>query len=199
MYWKMSMELDRPLVRSEGNLDPVDGLVVFKLLQDTDTVHSDGNPSSVLTEEIGDYEKIVRTKWRNYRSDDPLDLGMTLWTAHFFAEGNEWSEGLLQRAKDDLSALFDGKYFNSSTKRRLAFREFGTCLGIRCGAALEAAEKEVWEQRADSIVSAWEKTGAVPVPEEKTRPSDHNSDDHLMPITLVMYAAALIPGGKIFQ
>ena len=57
MCWKMSMGLREPLVRSEGNLDPVDSLVVFRLLRD-----SDGPDSAVLVEEIGDYEKIVSMK-----------------------------------------------------------------------------------------------------------------------------------------
>lgn len=58
MCWKMSIDLREPLVRSERNLDPVDSLVVFRLLQD-----SHGPDSAVLAEEIGDYEKIVSTKW----------------------------------------------------------------------------------------------------------------------------------------
>ena len=45
-------------MRSEGNLDPVGGLVVFMLLQD-----SDGPDGAVLAEGIGDYEKIVSAKW----------------------------------------------------------------------------------------------------------------------------------------
>ena len=35
MYWKMSIDLSRPAVRSEGNLDPFDGYVTYKLLQGT--------------------------------------------------------------------------------------------------------------------------------------------------------------------
>lgn len=30
MYWKLSIDLKRPLVPSEGNLDPFDGLVSIK-------------------------------------------------------------------------------------------------------------------------------------------------------------------------
>lgn len=62
MWWKFRVGLDGPLVRSEGNLDPVDGLVVCR----------------VLGEEMADYERIVRAKWEGYGSDDALDLGMTL-------------------------------------------------------------------------------------------------------------------------
>src|SRR5579871_3710665 len=43
MYWKMNMDLSHPLVRSEGHLDPIDGLVIFRLLQQTD-----GSGSRVL-------------------------------------------------------------------------------------------------------------------------------------------------------
>ena len=76
-------------MRSERNLDPVDGLVVFRLLQD-----SHGPDSAALAEEIGDYEKIVSSKREGYNNSDPLDLGMALWTACWFAESDEWARGL---------------------------------------------------------------------------------------------------------
>jgi hypothetical protein len=100
MYWKMSMDLREPLVRSGGSLDPADGLVVSRLLQD-----SHGPDSAVPAEEIGDYEKIVSTKWEGYNGSDPLDLGMTLWTACWFAENDEWAPGLQEMARRDLTQL----------------------------------------------------------------------------------------------
>jgi hypothetical protein len=150
MYWKMSIDLTHPLVRSEGNLDPVDGLAVCKLLRETD-----GDSSQALKDEIADYEKIVATKWRSYSSDDPLDLGMTLWTSHYWV-GEDWATGLLERAKRDLRDLIDEGYFNLSITRRLAFREFGTCLGIRC------ALGEDWDTDAENIIETWEKAGVAP-------------------------------------
>jgi len=184
MVWKMSVDLSRPLVRSEGNLDPVDGFVVFRLLQQTD-----GERSEALKEEIEDYEKIVRAKWRGYGSQDPLDLGMTLWTAHWFA-GEEWADGLLERARRDLGELWDGGYFKTWMGRRLAFREFGTCLGMQCGIG-----GEEWETRARDITQMWEKTGVVPRPKQESKEAGYNASDDLQPINLVMYAAALNPGG----
>jgi hypothetical protein len=190
MFWKMSMDLSQPLVRSEGNLDPIDGFVTFRLLQE-----ADGQGSTVLEEEIADYEKIVRAKWRGYSSADPLDLGMTLWTAHWFAGEpyrEEWAEGLVQRAKRDLAELFEEGYFDMPMKRRLAFRECGTCLGI--GAATEG---EDWSERREKITQAWEETGVVPDPDlERDGAAGSNAMADLQPITLVMYAAALNPGGK---
>ena len=188
MYWKVSVDLSVPLVRSEGNLDPIDGYVVYRLLQ-----RSDGPESKVLEREIEEYRRIVETKWRGYRSDDPLDLGMTMWTSHFFgsgrgAEKEEWSESLLEAAKRDTTRLFERGYFNASVKRRLAFREFGTVLGLRCG-----AEGAQWDDMAKTILDAWESTGAVPDPSKAKAEAALNSEKDLVPITLVMYAAALNP------
>jgi hypothetical protein len=91
MFWKMSMDLKSPLVFSEGNLDPIDGYVIFNLLQQT-------AGSDVLAQEIGEYKKILDTKWQHYTSDDPLDLGMTLWTAHWFNKKEDWATALTGRA-----------------------------------------------------------------------------------------------------
>ena len=60
---------------------------------------------------------------------------------------------------------------------RLAFREFGTCLGIGCYGGDDRLEG--W---AAKIVNSWEK-------HMSQTPGD------LRPITQVMYAAAIIPGG----
>lgn len=186
MYWKVSVDLSHPLVRSEGNLDPIDGFVVFRLLQG-----GDGEESKVLEREIGEYKKIVDRKWKGYGSDDPLDLGMTMWTTHFFGKGSddeteEWSRHLLNAAKSDTERLFDAGYFDRGLRRRLAFREFGTCLGMRC-----AGEGTEWEGRCRKIIEAWEGTGLVPEPKNAMADAGRNAAEDLVPISLVMYAAAL--------
>ncbi|KUI72949.1 hypothetical protein VM1G_08256 [Cytospora mali] len=183
MYWKVSMDLSHPLVHSEGNLDPVDGYVVFTLLQRTN-----GEGSTVLQDEIRDYEKIVQTKWQGYSSSDPLDLGMTLWTAHWLAgeEEHPWAGALLTKAKSDTMKLFDSGYFDRDIERRLAFREFGTALGIRC----QCEDQDGWVDRADTITTMWRDAGLL----EGGWKSRVNTDHDLAPITLVMYAAALVPG-----
>ncbi|KZO91092.1 hypothetical protein CALVIDRAFT_506161 [Calocera viscosa TUFC12733] len=174
MYWKVSMDLSKPLVTSEGNLDPIDGYVIYKLLQRTDG-------TDVLQDEIDDYRKILQTKWRRYASDDPLDLGMTLWTVQWLQE-EEWAKELTNKAFTCLSAVWDDGYFDSPSRHRLPFREFGTCLGIQCHDFAE------WQDRARRLILFWEEHGKVPEP-----PPEHISDK-LTPITCVMYAAALYPG-----
>lgn len=65
-------------------------------------------------------------------------------------------------------------------QRRLAFREFGTALGIGC----YRNSDDYLQSRATEIVTSWEKHIETLTPDE------------LRPITMVMYAAALVPGGK---
>ncbi len=73
-----------------------------------------------------------------------------------------------------------GGILDRSPQHRLAFREFGTCLGIGCYGG-----DEHLASRAVAVVNFWEQ-----YMEEVTA-------DDLRPITLVMYAAALIPGGEL--
>ena len=125
MYWKMPIDLSRPLVRSEGNLDPIDGYVTYKLLA---TAAAGYGQQGVLEEEIGWFRKIVDTKWRGYSSSDPLDLGMTLWTLHWVRD-EEWAKHMLARAETGLASLVEHGYFERSVTTRLAFREFGDVSG----------------------------------------------------------------------
>lgn len=70
-------------------------------------------------------------------------------------------------------------------KYRLAFREFGTALGARCMAEQDVEKDRSVDLRAysDQIIDAWRPALEAGTPED------------LRPITRVMYAAALIPGG----
>ncbi|TFK49004.1 hypothetical protein OE88DRAFT_453149 [Heliocybe sulcata] len=174
MYWKMSMDLSRPLVRSEGNLDPIDGYVVYSRLQRSGL----GND---LQEEVADYKKIVEAKWRHYGSCDPLDLGMTLWTTHWLVDDprEEWAAGLTRRALGDLRDVVVSRYFDAPLSSRLAFREFGTALGIRC----HSGEEDL-QELAKKITKTWENEIL----------EDYDPEDELGPITSVMYVAAAFPG-----
>ncbi|TFY60967.1 hypothetical protein EVJ58_g4817 [Rhodofomes roseus] len=184
MYWKMSVDMSRPMVRSEGNLDPIDGYVVYSLLQRTNKA----NPS-VLAQEVREYKKILDTKWRRYVSNDPLDLGMTLWTAHWFDGEEEWATELTNRAVACTRVLFEDGYYDQSRAYRLAFREFGTGLGIRCHTETRqkelSPEEENWDAYMEQILSVWE-------PDLESGPT--HTPASLVPITLVMYSSAVMPG-----
>ncbi|KAI1465256.1 uncharacterized protein F4812DRAFT_452617 [Daldinia caldariorum] len=192
MVWKVSTDMRRVLVNSKGNLDDVDGLVVCQLLRETAELFRQGSSTtdnshsspSILDAEIDHYYRIVSTHPK-YLSGDPLDLGMGLWISHFDKDA-PWSRELssqglaiararfLPAAQSPISA--GGKKQHAY---RLAFREFGGCLGIKCYVDDPA---QPLHAATEVVLDAWE--GKVL----------HAADEDLRPINLVMYAAALIPG-----
>jgi hypothetical protein len=109
MHWKISIDMSRPVVPSEGNLDPYDGLVTFKILQET------SGKSETLRQEISELERMVNNKFQSYDSDDPLDLGESLWISHWFPS-EKWSEALATRASSSLEDLWNQGYFNASLR-----------------------------------------------------------------------------------
>ena len=171
MVWKISMDRQRPLVRSQGNLDPIDGLLVFRKLQVA------SNDKSILEDEIADYRRVIELKGKHFVSSDTLDLGMTLWSTHWLADKEPYFTDLQQQAELQLKKLFEQKYLDTPTSRRLAFREYGTCLGIGCLTDPDNA----LQQYRDRILEVWEQ-------HRESTPGD------LRAISEVMRAAAIIPG-----
>lgn len=89
-----------------------------------------------------------------------------------------------------LDDLFEGdRCLDRDIRLRLAFREFGAAMGIRCVAEQEAEKDRAVDLKvyADRIVDCWTPymMGA------------EGEEDELRPITQVMYASALIPGGEL--
>lgn len=165
MVWKVSTDLGTVLVPSEGHLDAATGFVVYRLLQRT-AEHMDphgGGGGGTL-----------------HASRDPLDLGMGLWMCHFFRE-EEWAATLGRQSLEMARTVLDAKtgLMARDASRRLAFREFGTCLGLEC----YGADAEI-EKGLEAVVGFWH------------RYLEESTDEDLRPISLVMYAAALIPGGE---
>lgn len=112
MYWKIAVDMSRPLVASEGNLDAVDGFVVFKLLAAT------SEDPGCLKDEIGDYQRVVDRKGQHCVSSDTLDLGMSLWIAHWgIASNNASAQQLGNRCLESF-----GQY--NTTPADLSFYQF---------------------------------------------------------------------------
>ncbi|KAJ4304050.1 hypothetical protein N0V88_001659 [Collariella sp. IMI 366227] len=176
MVWKVSMDMGTALVPSEGHLDAATGFVVYRLLQRT--AGRLQGVEGVLEGEIGDYRHLMSREGRLHASRDPLDLGMGLWMSHFFRE-EEWAATLGSQSLGMARAVLDEKngLVSRDASRRLAFREFGTCLGLECYGVDEGLKKSV-----DAVVDFWHHY------------LEDSTDEDLRPISLVMYAAALIPG-----
>lgn len=86
------------------------------------------------------------------------------------------------------------RYFEYPLEQRLAFREFGTCLGVKCVLLVSTSEfDEDLDTLAGDILDQWEQSVVGSKGDEVT--DDALQRQGLKPITKVMYAAALIPGG----
>ena len=138
VHWKMSPDLSRSLVPTEGQHDPLDGLVTVRTLQAT---APEGEP--VLDEEEATLASICRG--RRWQTDDPLGVGGLLidaWrTAWLNAEGGRADEELLPTLLEDgaasLKVLARGTALSGPATRRLAFRELGLSLGLAAVDRLE--------------------------------------------------------------
>jgi hypothetical protein len=178
MVWKVSTDMREVLVPSQGHLDAATGYVVYRLLQRT--AEQMQGLLGALSSEIADYRNLMGTDTSMRASRDPLDLGMGLWMCHFFRD-EEWAAELGNKSLEMARTMLDEKkgLMSRDHAHRLAFREFGTCLGLECYGA-----DEKLRQGVEAIVNFW------------TTYLEESTDEDLRPITLVMYAAALIPGGK---
>jgi len=167
MFWKMSIDLSHPHVPSEGNLDPYDGYITYRLLREVT------GDNTILERQISELEIMVQSKYKQYQSDDPLDLGESLWITHWYPE-EEWAKLMSTRAIKSLDRLYQTGYFNAPRKYRLGFREFGTTIG---GQVNPMAGKD-WINRAKDLNEYW-----FNYLYERDRD-----------ITPVMYCSSLIPG-----
>ncbi len=136
LYWKMSIDLSRPLVPSMGHHDPLDGLITYLQLQTTAPTASERSARPDLSAEIRDMADMCEGK--RWETDDALGIGELLSATCklaqlMFIEGLEQA-GLLNALLD--SALISLQAYASSdplklpARYRLAFRELGLSIGL---------------------------------------------------------------------
>jgi hypothetical protein len=133
MYWKMSIDLTHPLVRSMGQHDPLDGFVTYSELQ---AAASDIGEPLRLDHEIAEMAGICRGM--RLTTDDPLGIGGLLFDAARIAQlmihdGRHYShllETVLNSAVVGLDAFSGGNSLKLPAKYRLAFRELGLAIGL---------------------------------------------------------------------
>lgn len=173
LVWKVGTD-GRVLVGSEGRLDAATGYVVYLLLARTAKDMELGE--GVLEEEIAEYQALMGRHGGVSASRDVLDLGMGLWMASGCRE-EEWARRLGEESMGVVKGVLRG-VMGRPAGRRLAFREFGTCLGLECWGGMDEELRAMVEE----VKRFWEAKMEV-----------HTEED-LRPISWVMYAAALVPG-----
>ena len=198
MFWKMKIDLSKPLVFAEGNLDPIDGYITYKMLNRYNNIKN-----IHFHNEVKIFKDMVDKKVKKYYSDDTLDLGESLWLSHCDLNNinDDWAVILAEKALNCLDNVDQNGGFSSKDKYRLAFREFGTVLGIKClynelnqlmanSDDMDNDRKlrfqkmlnicKIWNHKVDNILKYWEKKGIQ---------KQYGGND----ITSIMYVSCLIP------
>ena len=136
MYWKMSIDLRRPLVPSMGQHDPLDGLLTFTELQSAGTQSQSSGELPDLGAEIADM--VAMCRGADWTTADTLGLGGLLSDAYRVAQlealGESVDGGLLDRLLRSsllgLTVLGRHEDFAAAASKRLAFRELGLAIGL---------------------------------------------------------------------
>ncbi|MCC7564852.1 MAG: hypothetical protein KO206_01035 [Methanomicrobiaceae archaeon] len=148
MYWKMSIDLTRPLVPSMGQHDPLDGLVTYSELQAAATRELGGSPGFDLSEEIAGMAEICRGM--SWATDDPLGIGGLLFDASRIVRlviegGFEHAyllAGVVESARAGMESFVQAGSLEFPAEYRLAFRELGLAIGLSAvGGMLEGIEE----------------------------------------------------------
>ncbi len=209
MYWKMSVDLSRPLVVAMGQHDPLDGLITLHELQMTAAAcPAPGLPD--LRPEIAVMEEVCNgLAWE---TDDPLGLGGLLtgaWrTAWMAAQGlfphPDLPGRLLQAARVGLPLFIRSGTLGLPPHHRLAFRELGLGIGLHAVVGLQGLLKTSLKGPLPSLDEAL--NGILPyqplageIEKFWLRPDAQAAatwQDH-REINMVMLASSLLPEGYL--
>jgi hypothetical protein len=137
MYWKMMIDLSRPLVASMGQHDPLDGFVTYSELEATGRAMDGPASGPRLTQATADFAAMMDPG--ALATADPLGLGGLLVDAFLIEQLIEG--GALGKRDELVPALFEAALvglrqyvqqpdLRSPADRRLAFRELGLAIGL---------------------------------------------------------------------
>ena len=212
MYWKMSIDLSRPLVASMGQHDPLDGLITYQQLSATAEHFPETPPELTLNIEIE--EMTAMCAGHNWATDDALGLGGLLTDAyklvqlidtHHLHETTRL-EGLLGDIEYSLREFFTHNPLNLPAEYRLAFRELGLAIGLQAISRMqERIEKHPGNFSHSNLLTALltNLSSFYPILStiqnfwlEPGHQSDSAWQDHA-DINSVMLATSLVPDGYL--
>jgi hypothetical protein len=210
MYWKMSIDLSRPLVPSMGQHDPLDGFVTFGELQQAANAESGLPLQPGLPAEIADMAGICRG--RDLLTDDPLGIGGLLSDASRIAQlmikGGSGYAALLDSVVDaalrGTVSFMESGTLDLPAGYRLAFRELGLSIGLK-GAVMLAdwieENPDIFKGDGSLQRQANALAGCIPVVEtigkfwlDKGNRNAGTWTEH-REINMVMLATSLAPAG----
>ncbi len=135
LYWKMSIDLSRPLVCSMGAMDSLDGFVVLCTIQG-ERPEVDSPEKAILLSAIEDMQTMCESA--QWTTVDALGIGGLLCDAaglvRLIARGTLAHTRILDKAlfsaADSLHSFRSFNRLDSSPEHRLAFRELGLSIGL---------------------------------------------------------------------
>ena len=166
MYWKMSIDLSRPLVASMGQHDPLDGYVTCAELQATAARFGDKALGPDVSRAARRYAAML--EGRDLETSDPLGLGGLLTDAYrvqqLVEHGALRDAGLLDRllgaALSGLEEYARQGELGEPATQRLAFRELGLSIGLYAVSRMHGHEQQLrafsrYADLAHRIESFW--------------------------------------------
>lgn len=137
IYWKMSIDLTRPLVSSMGHHDPLDGLLTYHQLQACFPEQQNKTLDYNLSREIKEITAVCQAK--EWATNDPLGAGCLLTDAYklcqliglYKLDERHLFEKILHDIESSLHHIIGSNLFSISASNRLAFRELGLAIGLQ--------------------------------------------------------------------
>ena len=212
MYWKMSIDLGRPLVASMGHHDPLDGYIRCLALRPGARDAGDDAGADAMGRCVEKFSAMIR---RNaLPTADPLGIGGLLMDAGVLAQliaaGEAENDGLLaallQAAMAGVSHYERLGELERGPAQRLAFRELGLAIGLQAlepiGRAREAAPAAFRDTAVldESLAGLQERSGmGTEIERFWSQPAHQAARSWLEheDINAVMLATSLVPGGLL--
>jgi hypothetical protein len=200
MYWKMSIDLNHPLVSSMGQHDALDAFITYQELAATAAGDPERSEDTDLSAEIADTLSMCHNI--HWMTDDPLGIGGLLTDAcrliqliiHSSLEEDMLLK-LLHTAKEGLDAFMNTNTLGNRAEYRLAFRELGLTIGLKAIKKMQhlfsdeplVKDLEQYQPLADEIIHFW-----------LSKENQQNStwQEHI-DINSVMLATVLAPEGYL--
>ncbi len=210
LYWKMSIDLRRPLVASMGQHDPLDGLVTLHQLREVAGREFPAERFPDLARATADLAEICRES--DWVTDDPLGLGGLLTEAWRMVQlmsrrqfpHSALLEEVVEAALPGLRSYLAREPLALPASHRLPFRELGLAIGLKGVeriAGMIGEHPELFESGSNLIRRIEELLQYTPLAAaiedfwlEKRNSNLHTWRDH-RDINMVMLATSLAPDG----
>jgi hypothetical protein len=205
MYWKMSIDLSRPLVPFMGHHDPLDGYVTCLQLRATLSLPPH-TPSPALETEAARFRSMI--DGCDLATSDPLGIGGLLADAYrleqLMGQGTSADDELLVRmlaaALSGLEHYVGQADLGQPATHRLAFRELGLAIGLHAVVLMNrsaegSAGAQAARQQLDALMRYADLRSRIETFWLEREHQDAPTWTEHRDINAVMLATSLVPEG----